>query len=333
MSNPRKATVSFRKTNGTGINLTPFVRSFSYVDVASGASDSCSVGLHNIDGRFLNDYLPHKGDKYAASITISDWEREDEQNSVNCGTFVLDDFSFSGRPLEASLNAISAPSTSSFMTKKRTQTWSSVTIEQIARVIANRYKLELYYDAQSIKIKSLEQKGETDSSFLNDLCDTYGISMKIFYSRLVIYSRAKYEQKEPVLTIAEKDMKWNLNSTIEGVYTGAKYSYTDPSTNESYEVTVGTGSRWLTCSGEASSEQDAKLRACAAVNKSNEGAITLSFKIPANKRIIATAVIRVKGLGKFDGKYFITKVSHSIGSGYEMSVEAYKLFQRLGGKS
>ena len=157
-------------------------------------------------------------------------------------------------------------------------------------------------------------------------------SAKIIADKLVIYSKAKYESKKAVRVIKESDMlSWSYNSTLTGTYTGCKYSYTNPSDNKTVTVNVGKGSRWLTANGEASSEADAQKRAYAAVNNSNEGMTELSFTILADYKIIATANIKVTGLGKLNGKYFIEQVSFSVGGngGSVMSVKAHKIQQRL----
>lgn len=332
MSNARKAVAHFIKDGKkSDRNMSDYIKNFSFVDVASGSSDSCSASLSNIDKRFLSDWLPSKGEVYRATIELKNWEAEGKDQLVLAGRFVIDDFSFSGRPLTCSINGVATPSNSGFTTKERTKTWKSITIKQIAKKIAKRYKLSLVYEAGDIKIKTLEQNKEADSSFLNSLCEDYGLAMKIFCFQLVIYSKARYESKKAIATIDEKDMEsWDYSTTLTGTYTGAKFSYTDPSSNKTVKVQVGKGSRWLTASGEASSKDDATKRAYAAVNNSNEGMTTLSFTIQGNQKLTAASNIKITGLGKLNGKYFITKIKHNVGSsGYTMDVEARLIQQRL----
>ena len=154
--------------------------------------------------------------------------------------------------------------------------------------------------------------------------------MKIFNSKLVIYSEAKYEKKKAAFSVSEKEMlSWTYNDTVAGTYTGAKYSYQDPKSNKTIKVQVGKGSRWLTAQGEAGSKADAQKKAYAAVNNSNKDMTTIKFEIMANPKMIATACIKITGLQNINGKYFVTKVTHNIGTKYTMSVEARKVQQRL----
>lgn len=333
MSSTRKAIVIFNKLGSKkNIDLSGYLENFSFNDVCADGSDSVSVDLHNLSNKFLNGSMPSKGTQYSATIKLYNWNKEGEHKTLKCGTFTLDDLSVSGRPLEASLGMISAPASSSFSTKGRTKTWKSITIYQIAKQIASRYKLKLVYDAPTIKIKSLEQNNKADSSFLNDLCTTYGIAMKIFAKKLVLYDEGRYEKKKAVRTIKESEIEsgWTINDTLSGTYTGCKFSYTDPSTNKTVTAQVGKGSRWLTETGEASSKADAQKKAIAAVNNSNKNMTTISFSIFPDPKLIATACINLTGFGKLNGKYIITKVGYSIANdGCRMSVEARKIQKRL----
>lgn len=334
MSSFSRKAVVFLKKHGSekDFNLSDYLESFTFTDVAAGSSDSISISLENISKKFLNSLLPKKGNIYIPTVKFYDWNKDGKDIKIACGKFTLDDYSLSGRPLVASLEAVSAPANSAFSTKQRTKTWKSITLKEIAKVIAKRYKLKLVYEAPKISIKTLEQNKTADSTFLNSLCEEYAFAMKIFANKLVIYSKARYEKKKSIKTINESDMlSWSYSTSLAGTYTGCKYSYTNPSNNETVTVKVGKGSRWLTTTGEACSKADALKKAYAAVNNSNEKAEELSFTIPANPVIIATANIKVTGLGKLNGKYFVEEVKLSVGGngGSTMSVKARKVQQRI----
>lgn len=335
MSKPRKSTVNIKKLGKTSKKdrlMTDYCESLEYTDIASGESDSASITLCNANKKFLNDWLPKKGERYQLKINTYNWKKDKDKRMLNCGKFVIDDFSVSGRPLECQINMVSKPANSSFSTKKRTKTWKNVTLKQIASKIAKRYKMKLVYDGGTVKIKNIEQKKTEDGSFLKSLCDDYAYGIKIFSSKLVIYSKGKYEKKKAVKTINEKEVSgWNFNTTVAGTYTGAKYSYTNPKTNKTISVKVGKGSRWLTVQGEASNKADALKKAYAAVNNSNEQATTISFTTMPDPKLIATANIKLTGFGKLNGKYFIDSVKHNVSpsNGYTVSLECHKVVQRL----
>lgn len=62
----------------------------------------------------------------------------------------------------------------------------------------------------------MEQKDQADSSFLLSLCEKYGLGMKTYNHKAVIFDIVMYEKKDSVLTMDESDMSaWSYNDTIE----------------------------------------------------------------------------------------------------------------------
>lgn len=230
--------------NGVNVSTTlvEFLQTFSYTDVASGESDSIDIGLHNIGMEWLGAWYPTKGDKIQASICYKDWDAEGNNLNLVCGTFILDDIGFTGGPLTANFSALSIPANDAFKTTQRTATWKQVTIEEIAQKIADRYGLQLVYDADPHTIEALEQSEKTDSEFLFELCKSYGLAMKVFNERIIIFDEERYENKNTVATLTRSDFiddSWDYKDTLEGTYTGAKISYTSGKDNEEIETYVG----------------------------------------------------------------------------------------------
>jgi len=334
MSDSRKASVSVQY-NGKNITtkLAEFLLSFSYIDVASGESDSMSIKLDNKDKRWMKNWFPEKGDQIIANISTKNWNKVGDKNTFQCGSFTIDDVGFTGRPLTATIGAVSIPATESFKTTERTKTWESVTIESIAKEIAKRAGITLYYEATTIKIDSLEQSNQTDSAFLYKLCESYGLAMKVYSNRFIIFDEATYENKKSVVTINETDMNtWSYNTTLAKTYTGAEISYTDASTEKDISVKVGSGngSRILKLNGKCDSLKDAELKGIAGVNNANKKMTTIKVSMKANNKIVASSNVTIKGLGKLNGKYAVDKVTHNMGSGYTMSLELRLIQTRIG---
>ena len=106
----------------------------------------------------------------------------------------------------------------------------------------------------------MEQSSQTDSDFLKALCDKYGLGLKIYASRMVIFDFEMYYARNPVLTITpDMTSKWTYRSTMQGTYTGAKVSYTNPGTRKTVEVLVGTEKRLYKTTQKADNEADARL--------------------------------------------------------------------------
>lgn len=305
--------------------------SFSYTDNASGESDSFSSTIVNASKNWINKWFPTKGDTITPSVTLKNWLKENTISTMKCGSFVIDDLSFSGRPLIFTLSGVSIPANEDFKTTKKTNTYEDVTIKEIASKIAKAAGITLYYDASTIKIDEIEQSEEPDSTFLSSLCDTYGLAMKVYNNKLVIFDEGKYEAKDAVANIDESDMEdWSYNSTIAGSYTGAKVSYTIPDTEKTVTKTVGKKGRMYEASIQVSSEYDAELKAEAIVNKANKKITTMTVKIMANPKIVATSTVEITGLGKLNGKYYVDQVKHSLGSGYTMTLTLHLIQPRIG---
>lgn len=296
------------------------VESFTYEDVAAGESDSLSLSLQDIDKKWIGAWKPIMGDIIHAAI-----------NDVNHGMFVMDDISFSGRPMTCNIKAVATPLQTGFKKTKVSRTWEKVSVEEIAKGIAAKYGLSITYDAPTVIVDSLEQSEKSDSEFLAELCKKYGLSMKVYAYKIIIYDDAEYEKKQAIKTIDESEMlSWSYNATLNGTYTGGKIQYTNPGNEKTIDLVVGESARLYESTEKADTLEDAKRIVISAVNEANKEAETLSFSVPGlAHKIYASQVINITGLESANGKYFINKVSHSVGGGYILSVEARKIQKRI----
>mgnify|MGYP004468427735 FL=1 len=96
---------------------------------------------------------------------------------------------------------------------------------------------------------------------------------------------------------------------------------------------VGTGPRIMQINEHCENEAEAMRKAAAKVNEENEKAVTIEFTTIGNcdAELYATDNFMISGMGRMDGKYFCTSVTHSVngGSGHKMIVKGYKIFNRL----
>ena len=267
-------------------SLDGLTEQIEYDDVASGASDTLSIQVFNKDMKFLKGWLPKKGDRITASLTFKNWTKEGADKKLSCGDFLLDEMKMTGGPLVATLGGISIPTNSAIKSTNRTKTWKKVSIKQIAQEIAKRYGLKLIFDGPNYTIKSIEQTDKSDSSFLYDLCKDYGLGMKVYKNKIVIWGKSKYEGKKATATIKRADFigdDWDYTDTLEGTYTGARTSYKKGNDSKEISIYVGLvgekakGARTLKISEQSDSENDARYKAAAKVNLENEKATVLTF--------------------------------------------------------
>lgn len=297
----------------------------TYTDQASGEADGLDIAIQDRGRQWTTAWLPAAGDTLTASIKVTDWEREGDNRSLPCGFFTLDNFDFSGWPVTGTVSGVSVPADGSFRATERTKTWENVTVQEIGKEIAKRAGIALVWDVEGAAppVASIEQSEQTDCVFFADLCDAYGLAMKVYAQKIVVYDREAYKKKDPVAKISETDLQaWNWSKTLAGTYTGGEYAYTDPKTEEEIKVTVGAGARILKQSGKADNRADAERKITAAVNKANHGATKLTATIMGNAALVASQCVTVVGLGRLSGKYFIDGIAHHVGgSGYTMDLE------------
>lgn len=338
---PRQASVSVtyqkaKKIGGTNKHpvavMSEYNEGFSYTDSASGESDTISITLTNIDLRWANKWMPKKGDKLTATIIEKSWDKAGQKKSFYCGKFCLDDLNYSGPELTCTIGGVSVPEGNAFRSTGRSKIWKKVTLKEISAEIAKRYHFELQYTGETIKLGTIEQNNESDSSFLAKVCQDYGMAIKIYNGKIVLYDKGSFEARKPVATLKKSDLQeWNYNATLVGTYTGATIKYTSGKNDKEMKCIVGSGKRMLNLNEKVESLQEAQLKACAKVNRENEKAVTMSVTIMANNRIVAGSTINIEGLYYLSGKYFVDKVTHNISSdgAYTMLLELHKCQKRI----
>lgn len=300
---------------------------FTYSDVASGESDRMSITMQDIGKEWMGTLMPEKGAIIGAKIRLINWSNSEKADTFDCGRFVLDDISFSGRPLKCALEGVSVPVMDDFRVLPVTNTWENTTIKEIASQIAEKAGVSLHYEADRIQIAEVEQSRQPDSAFLYSLCEKYGLAMKVYNHKIIIFDIALYEEKEAVLTIRETDtLSWSFNTTIDGTYTGVELDYTDPDKEDTIKVTMGSPGRMYSLNTQAAGRYDAELQAAAKVNEANRKIQTMNATIRANPQaVVASQCVMVEGFGRFDGKYYVDQISHSLGSGYTMKLSMHKV--------
>ena len=303
---PRQAEVDLYY-NGAAVKtvMDEYITGISYTDPASGAADSLDISIHDRARQWITAWMPISGDTLSAKISLSG----DDAGGIplDCGFFVLDKFEFGGWPVTGTISAVSTPADGGFMATVRTQNWEGVTIKEIGTEIAARAGLKLAWD----------------SDFFSSLCETYGLEVKVYRQKIVVYDREAYKGKAPVRTIGTESLiSWSWSKDMAGTYTGGEYTYTDISTEADIAVSIGTGKRILKQSGKADSRADAERKIRAAVNKANHGSTKLSASIIGDAQLVSAQCVTVVGIGRLSGKYYIDSITHNIsGSGYTMDLE------------
>lgn len=329
MNDPRKTAISLLY-NGKNIStkITDYLEGFTYTDVASGETDTLAITLSEHKHKWIKDWFPTEGDYLEATIYVNNWTKQNDNRKLKCGKFLIDDYGFSGPNDIYNLNAISSPINTEFTSTEKSKAWKDTTIKGIASTIAKSAGLTLHYDAESYKIKKIEQSSQSDMSFLFNICKDYNLAMKLYNSKLVIFDEIKYEQKKEVGTINKSQCSsWDLNGTLVGIYHGVIIKYTKPKTNKTltYKYMIKEGKRILKVNEKAESYVDAEIKAKAKLRQKNKAAMTINLTLMGDVKYLAGTCYKLTGFGKFNGKYYIDKVTHTLNGGYVVTLQMHKV--------
>ena len=326
--------------SGTNVDtlLLDYLESVSYTDVASGSSDTLDITLQNIDRKWLYSWYPKKGSTVSGDLVFVNWDNDGKSKRISCGIHTLDEVRTTFSPRTMKLSCLALPAEESFKIRERVKTWEKVTLRQVALEICGRYGLELSYSGDEVTIDKLEQN-ETDSSFLSNLCDSYGFGMKIHRQMIVVYDIGTIEEQAAVTNLIPGNFTdISFTDGIYGTYTGARVSYRPPDADEDISIYIGLrgeeeeGSRVLKVNESCSSEAEARRKAAAAVNKSNMKATAFTGTLFPNPAICAGVCVNLDlSFGALFGKYFIDKVSWSVsGKGATtQKIEGHRVMEKV----
>lgn len=318
------------KYNGKDITktITDYVEGFEYVDNASGTADTVTLKLNNKSGKWSGNWMPAEGDYVEPTIKTTNWNKEGDNRSLNCGYFLIDDLGYSGPPEVASIGGIATPINVDFNVTQKSKTWKKTSVKGILSTIASSAGIGLYFSGQDYKIDEMEQSNQEDMTFAFNLCASYNLAMKLYNRKMVVFDQTEYEKKASSLSIDKsKCLSWDLSKSMTRAYDGVQISYTDSKTNKTlkYQFMMKKGSRLLKLNETAESLQDAEIKAKAKLLEHNRKCQKISLKTRGDLKYIACKNIDVTGFGKMDGKYYIDAVTHSkdANGGYTVTLDLH----------
>jgi len=222
--------------DGTDISeaVSNYVLNFTYIDRASGESDSIDLSVTDRDGNFIDDWYPENSIEFRAKIKVENWNGAGDSDELDTGKFKIDLCNLSGPPDKFNIKAVSIPISSSLKQEEKSNTWEETTLQKIAQTIAGNAGVELMYEVESeIQLDRVDQQQQTDMSFLLDLCVKYGIALKVTDGKLVLFEESVYEQKDVVDTfdkseIGSRILDYNFAQDTNDTVSKVELYYKDP---------------------------------------------------------------------------------------------------------
>lgn len=312
--------------------------SFSYTDNASGEADSISVSLKDDKKKWGGDWFPTKGDILNSVIQTKNWRKNGDKQILPCGRFFVDAPKYSGRPRVMTIDAISSPLNSNFANTERSKSWKNITLKSIATDIAKKAGLTvLFIGSNNPLFKSIQQTEKTDSAFLSELCEKKGLAMKVTNSQIVIFDEEEFEKRDAIATYDESDssvLDYSFETSLSNTaYAGVKVKY--------YDSKLGSNIVFLYSIREIDKEKDkvyqlnskvstgdeARKLAQKTLRNLNKTEYTGTISVVLNLELLGGTCINLKGFGAFDGKYYITKATHNLGSGSTTDLEIRRVLE------
>ena len=217
------------KENMSGY-INPDLLSFSYHDKDGDEADEISISLKDETGKWAGSWSPDGGMVLQAYIATGTPLVKGPE--LFCGTFFVDSIDFSGPPRTVSIRAVSIPLNKSIRRLVKSRAWEKQNISAIAKKIADAANLELFFDSDDDPVfDRQDQSRESDLKFLSRLCSENGLSVKVTDTQLVVFSKEKYEKKDPVATIAVGQaelLSFRFSQSHSETYRSVTVSYRNP---------------------------------------------------------------------------------------------------------
>ncbi|OUE50269.1 phage late control D family protein [Citrobacter amalonaticus] len=317
-----------------GVNITEDITndvlSITYTDNEDGKVDDISITLKDESKKWLGDWLPMRGDKVRLLI------KPMNQIVLDCGQFEVDEVGASGPPTVMEFSAVSVSVKSAVRRELKSKAWEKITLKGIAESIAKLAGLELQFlldEDNNPFYEREDQTEESDLNFLHRLSKDEGLSLKVTDRQLVIFAQAMFEEKEPIATFTlgvDDVISWSFGSQSSDLYKSCTCKYRLPKKRKSISYTwedpnvdYGSNLKIRKC---VANIDEAKRKARAALRHKNRYQSTGALSLVGDTRMVAGVTISISGVGKFSGKYLVSKATHSISqSGYVVNIELRKV--------
>lgn len=315
--------VKYNKSDDTEV-LTDLIESGTFQDNANGEADTITLTVNNQKNKWLKGFFPKPKDYVKVWIQTKNWFDDGSQKQY-CGKFMIDQMTISGGngASVTEIEGISTPIKMSFAVTQKNKKWSKSTFKEVAQKIAKKAKIKLVYKAGSVSTDEITQDS-TDMEFLFSMASKYGLGMKLFNKKVIIYDLKRYEKKKAKLTIDKSDVEsFEFTNKVMSKYNAVKLKNDNVEYN--FKMKNTKGNRKLFLSDDCENIKNAEKIAKAALRKSRRENYKVSLVMRGNPSIYATMNIKLTGFGKENGKYFVDSVTHELDGAYTTTVEAHKV--------
>lgn len=310
----------------------PFLQQVTIVENLEGVFDEATLKFDNKNNLFLRkDWAFDKGTKLEIGVTTLNWESA-EEGIINktIGHYNVDVKKFNFK--NANIKCISAPLKAK--NQENSNIYNQISLKELGSKIANKYKLEYFYEGPEIIMEDVKQEKTTDFSFLNEIADKEGIKLKVTNSKLVLFEEEKLLKKESIKTFSiDYFTDFEIDDKSNEIYDAIELTYYHAIEDEEKRVILTKDQ----LEGRENKEYEKLLKrkvrakdnnfnklAKNLLNKANRKEITIKFKTIGYLNLYTGAVITIVDAAQYNGKYLITKITYNLPK-FEIEVEGYKI--------
>lgn len=306
------------------------VTDFTYTD-NSDKTDDVSVTLEDREERWSNEWFPETGDTLNCALEVFDWNGPGDNRKMKYGNFEIDNVDFAD---VVTMNGVAVPITSNARSEKKSRAWKKIYLSKISGDISKSAGLTLIYETDIDPFyDQADQNDKSDLDFLEELCKSDGLCMKVTDGQLIIFEESKYDAMPAAIKIrrGSSDIlgRPKFKRNAKNIYTSCEITYFDSKTDKTYKgffqaPKVGKVGQKLKLRENYNSKNDdinLDRKAKARLREQNKNEWTASITMKGDIRYMAGINVEIIGWHKFDGKYHVTACSHKVsGSGYTCSL-------------
>lgn len=314
-------------------NLSPYLKTITYTDSSGGEADTAEIEVEDSEQKFIGDWLPRRGLTVSITLYRENWQGDGQTETFPLGSFELDEVTNSYPPSTAKIKLNSIAQDSGLRQRDESKAWENVKLSQIAKDVAAKAKVELFYDApEDPTIKRAEQSEISALRFLEKLCSDNGLALKVSDGKLIIFDEAKLEQQEPVARLVygqSNIISFSATATLQEIYRACEVVYKHGQKDEKISGTFTDknkdGGKTLKINQKVESQAEAEKLAKKKLRDKNKKEVQIRLTTVGRFELVAGNVIELVNHGLYSGRYLIEKSSHKIGgSGYTVDLDLRK---------
>lgn len=312
-------------------DIGPDLISFSFTDKDGGEADDVQIKLSDRDRNWQGPWLPTHGDKMVPVIHCENWFADGDAYALPCGGFQVDELELESGEIDTmTIKGIPAAVKSSITGQTKTKAWQGTTLQQVAGDVAASAGLELVYKAETVTLRRIDQRQETDLAFLTRIAEDFGCHVKAHDEKIVIFSGKLADAQSAIKLTRADGASFRGKKTVADTYQGSRISYTDPATGKTHKAVFApddapkTG-KYQEINARVDDLGQAHKVAPSALRSKNKKANSSEWEGMGDPRIRAGMNVEIEGFGAFDGKYHVREAEHTLDmSGYRTRLSLEK---------